>query len=64
MAVLEMYIWLGALLFYAVEFHDVNNEDAMSPAAVNKTDILAKLEKLKESMLITLHWYFLLFGFL
>ena len=51
MAVLEVYNWLGALLFYAVEFHNLKNEDAMSPAEVNKTDLLAKLEMFKESML-------------
>ena len=57
-AVLEIYIWFGAFLFYAVEFHDLKNEDTMSHTEVNGTDLLAKLEKLIESMSLTLNHIF------
>ena len=58
-AVLEIYIWLGAFLFYAVEFHDLKNEDTMSHTEVNGTDLLAKIEKLIDSMSLTLNHIFI-----
>ena len=55
MVVLEIYIWLGAFLFYAVEFHGLKTEDTMPHTEVNRTDLLAELEKLKERRLLPLN---------